>query len=373
MSDGYDVAIIGGGLVGGALAWGLATRGQRVAVLDEGDTAFRASRGNFALVWVQSKGLGMPGYSRWTRESADRWPAFAATLREESGIDVAYRRPGGLTLLLSDAEWERRESFMRRLAAQPGMDGFRYEMLDHAAVAKMIPGIGADVLGASFCPLDGDCNALKLFRALHVAMHRRGVTYLSERRVEGIQKSAGEFRLTTKQGEIRAGKVVLAAGLGNAALGPMVGIDIAVYPQRGQLMVTEKVAPFLPYPVSKVRQTDEGGVMIGDSMEDAGFDASVGIPLLAVLADRAQRAFPALAALNVVRSWSCLRVMTRDGFPIYAESEQYPGAFAFTCHSGVTLAAIHASALADLVATGKVPSDDFAGFHPRRFHVQAAA
>ena len=369
----YDVAIIGGGLVGAAVAFGLAERGQRVAVLDEGDTALRASRGNFALVWVQSKGLGMPAYSRWTRESADRWPSFAATLREESGIDVAHRRPGGLTLVLNDAEWERRESFMRRLAAQPGMDGFRYEMLDHAAVAKMLPGIGPDVMGASYCPLDGDCNALRLIRALHVAMQRRGVTYLPEHGVERIESSAGEFRLATRQGEIRSGKVVLAAGLGNAALGTMLGIDIAVRPQRGQLMVTEKVAPFLPYPVSKVRQTDEGGVMIGDSSEDAGFDASVGIPLLAVLAQRAQRAFPALGPLNVVRSWTCLRVMTRDGFPIYAQSEQYPGAFAFTCHSGVTLAAIHATALADLVATGKVPSDDFAGFSPRRFDVPAAA
>lgn len=342
-------------------------------MLDEGDTALRASRGNFALVWVQSKGLGMPGYSRWTRGSVDRWPSFAAALREDSGIDVAYRRPGGLTLLLGDAEWERRESFMRRLAAQPGMGGFSYEMLDHAAVAKLLPGVGPGVLGASYCPLDGDCNALRLIRALHLAMQRRGVTYLPDRRVERVEPSAGEFRLATRQGEIRAGKVVLAAGLGNVALGPMVGIEIAVYPQRGQLMVTEKVAPFLPYPVSKVRQTDEGGVMIGDSMEDAGFDASVGIPLLAVLAQRAQRAFPALGPLNVVRSWSCLRVMTRDGFPVYAQSESYPGAFAFTCHSGVTLAAVHASALAELVATGKVPSDDFAGFSPHRFHVPAAA
>ena len=342
-------------------------------MLDAGDTDFRASRGNFALVWVQSKGLGMPGYSRWTRASADRWPGFAAALREETGIDVAHRRPGGLTFVLNEAEWERRESFMRRLAAQPGMDGFRYEMLDHAGVKKMIPAIGPDVMGASYCPLDGDCNPLRLIRALHVAMQLRGVAYLPERRVEGIEKSSGEFRIGTQKGEIRSGKVVLAAGLGNAELGRMVGIDIAVYPQRGQLMVTEKIAPFLPYPVSKVRQTDEGGVMIGDSMEDAGFDASVGIPLLSVLAHRAQRAFPALGALNVVRSWSCLRVMTKDGFPIYAESETNPGAFAFTCHSGVTLAAIHATALAELVATGKVPSDEFAIFHPRRFHVQAAA
>ena len=58
-----EVAVVGGGVVGAAIAWGLARRGARVAVLDEGDAAFRASRGNFALVWVQSKGLGMPEYA----------------------------------------------------------------------------------------------------------------------------------------------------------------------------------------------------------------------------------------------------------------------------------------------------------------------
>ena len=73
------------------------------------------------------------------------------------------------------------------------------------------------------------------------------------------------------------------------------------------------------------------------------------------------------------RSLGYAQYGTRDGFPIYAESEQSPGAFAFTCHSGVTLAAIHASALADLVASGKAPSDEFAIFHPRRFDVPAAA
>ncbi|MFX8569896.1 FAD-dependent oxidoreductase, partial [Acinetobacter baumannii] len=65
----YDVAVIGGGLVGSALAWGLARSGQKVAMLDEGDIAVRPSRGNFALVWVQGKGLGMPEYAGWTKKS----------------------------------------------------------------------------------------------------------------------------------------------------------------------------------------------------------------------------------------------------------------------------------------------------------------
>ena len=66
----FDVAVIGGGLVGSALALGLARTGQRVALLDEGDAAVRASRANFALVWVQSKGLGLAPYSAWTMRSS---------------------------------------------------------------------------------------------------------------------------------------------------------------------------------------------------------------------------------------------------------------------------------------------------------------
>ena len=83
-----DVAVVGGGVVGASIAWGLARKGTRVAVLDEGDTAFRASRGNFALVWVQSKGLGMAEYAAWTKRSAEAWPRLAAELKQETGIDV---------------------------------------------------------------------------------------------------------------------------------------------------------------------------------------------------------------------------------------------------------------------------------------------
>ena len=97
-----EIAVVGGGLVGAAIAWGLARLGKRVTVLDEGDDALRASRGNFALVWVQSKGLGMPPYAAWTRRSADGWARLAAALKVETGIDVAHQRPGGLTLSLSD-------------------------------------------------------------------------------------------------------------------------------------------------------------------------------------------------------------------------------------------------------------------------------
>src|SRR6266705_2811975 len=90
----FDAIVIGGGLVGSAIAYGLARAGLKTALLDEGDVAFRASRGNFGLVWVQSKGDGASHYQRWTRLSADQWPALAEELLAKTGIAVGHKRPG---------------------------------------------------------------------------------------------------------------------------------------------------------------------------------------------------------------------------------------------------------------------------------------
>ena len=368
----FDVAVIGGGLVGSEIAWGLARAGERVAVLDEGDVALRASRGNFALVWVQSKGLGMSAYSRWTLRSADTWASFADALRTETGIDVSYERPGGFNIALGEREMQHRADIIKRLQAQPDMPHVDVQMLDRATVAEMLPQIGPEVTGASFSAADGHCNSLRLFRALNKGMQMLGVTYLSNHIVDRVEPASGTFRLFTKSGEVHAGKVVLAAGIGNARLGPMVGLNVPVRPQRGQLIVTEKTKPFLRYPIATIRQTDEGGVMLGDSQEEE-VEAVVGMPVLSVLADRAMRIFPQLGNLNVVRTWAALRVMTKDGFPIYEQSASAPGAFVATCHSGVTLAANHASVVAPAIARGELPVETFEVFSSRRFDVLEAA
>jgi len=364
-----DVAVIGGGLVGSAIAWGLAGAGKRVALLDEGDIAFRASRGNFALVWVQSKGLGMPEYARWTRASSDAWAGFARELREETGIDVAHQRPGGFSLALSEDELERRDTTLKRLHNQSDLP---YEIVHRARLLKMLPVFGPEGVGGAYCPLDGHANSPRLLRALHTALKQRGVSYLPEHSVDAIEHRGGVFVVKSGTRTIETPRIVLTAGNGNRKLGEMVGLDVPVRPQRGQIVITEKAAPFLNYPVVTIRQTDEGGVMMGDSLEEAGFDDRVGLGVVGTIAERAVRMFPLLGSLNVVRTWAALRVMTQDGFPIYEESKSHPGAFVATCHSGVTLAAAHAKLLAPLIAGGGL-SDDFTAFSAKRFHVPPAA
>jgi hydrogen cyanide synthase HcnC len=125
-------------------------------------------------------------------------------------------------------------------------------------------------------------------------------------------------------------------------------------------------------PFENIRQTDEGTVMIGDSQQDAGLDDRVEPAVTAAMAARALRIFPFLRDARVVRTWAALRVLSSDGFPVYAQSARHPGAFVVTCHSGVTLAAAHALLLAPMIAAGALASS-VSAFAADRFDVRTTA
>src|SRR5436305_13295880 len=144
----FDAIVIGGGLVGSAVAYGLARAGLSCAMVDEGDIAYRASRGNFGLVWVQSKGLGAPHYQRWSRLSSEEWPSLAAELGERTGIDVGHERNGGIQLCLGEQEFEKRRAMMEQLRPEAGNFGFEYRLLGHRELAEMRPGLGPRAVGA---------------------------------------------------------------------------------------------------------------------------------------------------------------------------------------------------------------------------------
>jgi glycine/D-amino acid oxidase-like deaminating enzyme len=367
-----DAIVIGGGLVGAAIAYGLVRDGLAVTLLDEGDVAFRASRGNFGLVWVQSKGDGAPHYQRWTRRSAEAWPDLAAALLAQTGIAVGHQRPGGLHLCLGEEEFDLRRARMERMRQEAGNFGFDYRMLDHAEIADMLPGIGPAVSGGSWTPYDGHANPLNLLHALHKGFAEKGGRYLPNARVTYAASAPADFRIRIDAEDIAAPKIVLAAGLGNAALAPLFGLSAPVEPQRGQILVTERTAQILPMPTTTIRQTVEGGIMLGDSQEDVGFDTGQNVEIMQQIAHRAVLTFPWLRELQIVRAWAALRVMPPDGLPIYDQSEQFPGAFTANCHSGVTLAGAHANLFAPMVAKGML-DPDLDLFSARRFDVPAAA
>lgn len=350
-----DVIVLGGGLVGGAVAYGLVRLGTRVIQLDEGDIALRASRGNFGLVWVQGKGIGCADYARWSLESTRLWPRLRDGLLEETGVDVQLNQRGGYHICLNEEEVRTRTERLQWLQDHVGAEDYPFQMLGPADVRDDLPGLGPSVAAVSYTPMDGHCNPLKLLHALHTANQRRGVHYQPNTPAVSIDCQNGMFTVQTPKGSVQAPKLVVAAGLANQSLSAQVGMHVPVRPNKGQVLITERLSPLLRCATNYVRQTDEGTIQIGDSMEEAGYDDTVRARVNNEIAARAVACFPALRNAQVVRTWSALRIMTPDGFPIYQESESCPGAFVVTCHSGVTLAAQHALNVAPWILGGPTP------------------
>ena len=369
-----DIVVIGGGTVGAAIAFGLARRRQKVLLLDGDDGDFRAAHANFGLVWLQGKGLDMPAYQALTRDSIASWRSFADELEAETRIDLAYEQNGGLAFCLGAVEFEKRRLDLLRLHNQRGEGEPDWEMLNRQALERLLPKVtlGPDVTGASFGRRDGHANPLRLLAALHGAVARHGGAVRHRTRVQRIEAADGEFRLELPDEVLVAPRIVIAAGLGSGELARHVGLEVPVHPERGQVLVTERLTPFLPLPASGLRQTADGTVMIGATKEKCGFDVSTTSDAAVRLSRKTVRTVPALEQARLVRQWAGLRVMTPDSYPIYARSERHPGAFVALCHSGVTLAAFHAETLAEAIIADALPVK-LAPFHPRRFNVPKAA
>jgi glycine/D-amino acid oxidase-like deaminating enzyme len=361
----HDAIVVGGGLVGSALAYGLQRQGLSTLILDEGDIAFRAARGNFGLVWVQGKGVDFSPYAHWTWKSAESWAELNAEIQDLTGDDIGYSRPGGIELCLDAQELSATRLEMQQLKSHAGH--FEYEMLDPQALAEILPGLGPEVVGGCYSPADGHVNPLYLLRGLHQCLVARGGRIDSGGKVTTVSSKDSTFTVMTPTARYQSPRLIIAAGLGTEPLAAMLGMHVPLHPQRGQILVTERVRPFLTLPVSRVRQTAEGSVQLGVSNEDVGLNEDTATPVLNQIARRAVRLFPHLQQARIVRAWGALRVMTPDAYPIYAQSQQHPGAFAAACHSGVTLAAAHVLHLAEAIAQGILP-EQLAPMSEQRFN-----
>jgi glycine/D-amino acid oxidase-like deaminating enzyme len=361
-----DYLVVGGGIVGAAIAEGLARNGERVTLLDEGDVAIRAARGNLGNVWVQGKGVGAPAYADLTRGAANDWAALAERLYETTGIDLHFRRPGAAFICFSEVELDARAKTLQKSNEGASVQS-EFDVLDHDALRERLPDIGPAVAGGTFCPDDGTANPLFLLRALIASFQMHGGIYRPSQKVTQLTRDGSGFSAVVGDETYRAERIVLAAGLANAGLAPMLGLQAPVRPVRGQILVTEKLRPFLNCGTNFIRQTVEGGCVFGESSEEVGTDDGTTLPVLANTVRRAIAAFPMLETSRVVRAWAALRIMTPDGAPVYQSRD---GAFVVSVHSGVTLAPFHCEGLIPYIRGGDFDAPFFQPFQPERFDVQ---
>src|SRR5437868_7850180 len=325
----FDVAVIGAGIVGSAIARELSGYDLSVALIEgRDDVGDGISKANTAILHTGFDAKPGTLESRLVREGCAQLTAYAAA----TGIPV--ERTGALLVA-----WDQEE-----LDALPGLrdkaiaNGYEHcELVDAAEVYRQLPALGEGALGGLTVPDESITCTWTTNLALATDAKARGTEVLLGHRVTGIEIGDAVTTVQTSAGDVRARWVVNAAGLGSDDLDRLFGFDrITVTPRRGELLVYDKLARplvdriVLPVPSARgkgvlISPTIYGNVMLGPTAEDLTDRTDTGTSEagFAFLLDKGARLLPRLLEEEVTASYAGLRAAIDHGdYLIEADSEQ---------------------------------------------------
>jgi glycine oxidase len=296
-----DVIIIGGGIVGGSIAWRLAQAGAAVTLVDAGALGGEASWAGAGMLAPGGEFAGRTRWAEFALESLALYPAFVAELESETGLGIDYRRCGAVEIARTEAEWQ---DLLARRAAQAEM------------------GIRAEVTaGGLFYPDDAMVDPRDVTRALRCACEQRGVRIRERTRVLAVRVTRERADVETSGGVLRGSAAVLAAGAWSGAI-PVFGgdgrIEIPVtFPVRGHLLgyalEPGSVGPILRHGHTYVMQRSSGFTIAGTSSEQVGFNREVDARIVDDIRARAEELLPRLRSAAEPVAWLGFRPAT-EGF-----------------------------------------------------------
>jgi glycine oxidase len=363
------VVVVGGGIIGCATALELARRGCRVTVLERGTPGGEASSAAAGLLAPFGDSPEPDPFHRLAIESWRLYPRVVAELRELTGIDVEHMTAGTLHPIATPGDLEdARARCGWPLAAELGS-----EVVEGAELAALEPALAKDVTAARLVRGEQWVNNQRLVTAYALAAAARGVTVRTGVEVGRVLVERGRARGVLADGEpLTADAVLLAAGAWTAALAPDLGGPLPVGPVRGQMLAVSNV----PVLISHATHRDDiylvprpsGELLVGATVERAGFERAVTLDGLGGLIARAVALVPEIGRRPITRSWCGFRPAAPDGLPVLGPWPDVAGLFVATGHyrNGILLAPITATVMADCIVDGKTP-DPITPFLPQRF------
>jgi glycine oxidase len=359
----HDVLIVGGGLIGCALACELAKAKQRVAVVEKGEPGQEASQAAAGMLAPHAGAGRRTPFLQFLRDSLEMYPQFVGELESETGLKTEFRRCGLFYVVLSEDD----EKFLEEKREWQVQSSIETGWVSAKDVRDREPHIGSCVRRALYFPGDCQVDNVRLFAAVLARARKLGVEFVSESpaiRV-WIEKEVVRGVLTEKE-KLESPVVVNAAGSW-APFDPELGFEIPVKPARGQIAVFAHHAPLFRHIIQTRRvylvSRDDGRVLVGSTVESAGYEKSVTLKGLYKFSRGVLELNPELSFLEFRDSWAGLRPRAKDGLPIIGETP-VKSLFLATGHfrNGILLAPLTARYLAELILTGQSSYD----LHPFR-------
>ncbi|MGE5701045.1 MAG: NAD(P)/FAD-dependent oxidoreductase [Clostridia bacterium] len=362
-----EVVVIGGGIMGSAIAYYAASEGLDVTVVERGELASGTSSRCDGNILAIDKDPGFDSQmSLKSQELVDQ-------LSRELEHSFEYRAPGSILVCESEAEMEAAQQWVDRQKTA----GLPFRMLDRQDIRNESKFFADDLLGGLECATDSTVNPYLLTFSLFEGAKKHGARILQKTEVTRLRREGGEFRIETSRGELTAKQVVNAAGVWAPMIGQMVGVEVPIKPRKGHLIVASRQEPVglrkvmeFGYLISKFggkrtvdAETEKYGValvfeptesqnfLIGSSRQFVGFDTKVDLDVVRCMARRATRFYPKIGDFNIIRTYCGLRPWTEDHLPIVSRVEEVPGFFIAAGHEGdgISLAAVTGKLVSELL------------------------
>jgi glycine oxidase len=350
------VVIIGAGVAGLGIGWRLLQAGCAVTILERGEPGGGASgaAAGMLAVTAELEDAGEAERALAMRANA-LWPGFAAELEEASGRAVFYHRRGALLLAQDGAELE-----VMRARADGGL-----RIVGPDEARALVPLLG-QTKGGLWSPQEAHVDNRALSEALAIAFLKTGGILNPNEAAVKIEHGT----VLTPYGRYQADAILIAAGAWSGLLGdipvvPVKGEVIALSPPQGVPLPGPVVWGAGVYCVPRLHLGERGRLLIGATVQEAGFDTSPTAPARDHMRDAAQKLMPSLKDWTLADHWAGLRPKSPDGLPLLGPTKT-DGVFVAggQYRNGILFAPAIAAEMADLLLDkGSVIPD----FDPRRF------
>jgi glycine oxidase len=364
-----DVAVVGGGVIGCSVAHYTAQRGAKVALVEAEQIGTGASGQTVGLLAAQG-GRHEPGpFLDLLLQSRGLYEPLSQELYELTGLDVEYIRAGTLQVA-TDAE---SAGDLAEVHSRQREQGLLVEWLEASEVYELEPNLAAQVVAALYAPEDAQVNPPRLVQALAFAASLRRTQLMEAVRVTGLVAEKGKVTgVRTAQGTVSADTVVLASGVLSPLLLNDIGVNIPVFPVKGEI-ITVNARP-IPIKTSILSEglylvpKRDGRVVIGSTEAPYVHDRRPTLGGIANLSQSAVLLLPELSNAPFMGAWGGLRPGTSDGHPILGPVGEWENLLIATGHyrNGVLLAPITGQIISAL-ALGESPPIDVSPFTHDRF------
>ncbi|RSK35590.1 NAD(P)/FAD-dependent oxidoreductase [Bhargavaea beijingensis] len=365
-----DIVVIGGGIIGAAIAYYGSKAGLDITVLEKSTLASGTSSRCDGNILAIDKDPGFDSQMSLVSQK------LVHELDQELEVKFEYRNPGSILVCENDAEMEAAEKWVRQ-QCDAGLD---FRMLDREDLRNESKFFADDLYGGLECKTDSTVNPYMLTFSMFHSAEKQGARIHTNTEVKNLSRNTdGQFMIETGGTTFTANKVVNAAGVWAPHIGKMLDVEVPIYPRKGQLIVASRQQPVglrkvmeFGYLISKFggervvdEMTEKYGValvfeptesqnfLIGSSRQFAGYDTRVNHEVTRYIAKRAVRFYPKMADMTVIRTYAGLRPWTEDHLPIVSEAVEVPGFYIAAGHEGdgISLAAV----------TGKVVEEMLSG------------